>query len=344
MDTERADSRLLMTTGGFENDPAVSPDGTRLALTLQQADYDLYQLSVERASPSVVLATSRNEMDPAWSPSGTEMAFTTDRSGHEEIWSRSQKGDFERPLVTPGDFGASRTDLLNMPAFSPDGQRIAYVRNGLDGNRIWITPTAGGPPIRLTPSLDSTEDSPHWSPDGIWVAFTRTTDVSNDHVWSLMKMRVGARTPPDVVTSDVVPLSTVQWAPDGKWIAYNGRGGLSIITPDGQSRRVLHEQPWMAFAWSADSQRVYGIRQSDDLTHLTFTSVDLRSGAEHVIAPNVMPAPVARQPVRGFTRVSPTTFVASIVRVRSDVWLLDGFQPVPTWWDRLASAVRVRNR
>ena len=95
----------------------------------------------------------------------------------------------------------------------------------------------------------------------------------------------------------------------------------------------------MAFTWSADSQRIYGIRASDDSTHLTFTSIDIRSATEHVLSPDFMPLPVSAQPVRGFTRVSPTTFLVSIVRVRSDVWLLEGFQPSPTFWDRLVSMV-----
>lgn len=342
MDTEHPAARLLTTNGGLESDPAVSPDGRRLALTFQQADYDLYQLTVDRPAPDIVLATSRNEMDPAWSPSGAEMAYTTDRSGHQEIWLRSQKGDFERPLVTPGDFGTGQSEILSAPAFSPDGQRIAFSRAGSDGYQIWITAVAGGSPIQLTPVLASSgaQDWPSWSPDGVWVGYAATTKGN----WSLVKMRVGARTPPDVVTADILPFSHVQWAPDGNWIAYNARSGLSIISPDGKSARVLHEQAWMAFTWAADSQRVFGIRQSDDLKHLTFTSVDIRSGTEHVHSPDFMPAPVAGQPVRGITRVSPTTFIASIVRVRSDVWLLDGFQPAPTLWDRLVSAVPFRKR
>jgi Tol biopolymer transport system component len=339
MDTERGDSRLLMATGAFESDPAVSPDGTRLALSFQQADYDLYQLSVDHPSPSAVLATSRNEMDPAWSPSGV-MAFTTDRNGHDEIWLRSQKGDFERPLVTPADFGASQTDLLSAPAFSPDGLRIAYSRAGSDGYQIWITPLGGGPPSQLSRGpTTGAQDWPSWSRDGVWVGYAHTSQGK----WALAKMRVGARTP-EVVVSDIVPFSPVQWAPDGNWIAYNGLGGLSVVSPDGQSTRVLHEQTWMAFTWSADSRQVFGIRQSDDLKHLTFTSVDIGSGTEHVLGPDIMPAPVAGQPVRGITRASPTTFIASIVHVRSDVWLLDGFQSSPTLWDRLTSAVLFRNR
>ena len=339
MDTERAAPQLLTTTGGLENDPAVSPDGKRLALTLQQADYDLYQLAVEHPTPSVALATSRSEMDPAWSESSAAMAFTTDRAGRDEIWLRSRKGDWERPLVTSADFGASQTYLLSAPAFSPDGQRIAYNRTGPEGARVWITPVAGGPPIQLAPG-EFHQDWPTWSPDGAWVGYVQA--FRGD--WSLMKMRVGARTPPQVVDTDILPESHVQWAPNGTWIAYNGRGGLSLVSPDGKSRRVLHEETWMAFTWSEDSQRVYGIRPSDDSTHLTFTSIDLRSGMERVLGPDFMPLPVSAQPVRGFTRISPPTFLASIARVRSDVWLLEGFQPSLTIWDRLASSVSFRNR
>src|SRR5262249_62369409 len=166
----------------------------------------LYQFSADRPSPSIALATSRSEMDPAWSTAGTVMAFTTDRGGREEIWLRSQRGDFERPLVTPGDFGASETFLLSAPAMAPDGQRVAYHRVGPEGDRIWITSVAGGPPVRLTAD-DHPQDSPSWSPDGSWIAYEQgevsgaapTSPVST--MSSLVKMRVGARTPPELITA-----------------------------------------------------------------------------------------------------------------------------------------------
>lgn len=341
IDTLRGGSRLLTASGSIENDPAVSPDGLTLALSDQQADYDLYEFSADHPSPSIALATSRSEMDPAWSASGTVLAFTTDRSGREEIWLRSQRGDFERPLVTPGDFGESETFLLSAPAMAPDGQRVAYHRIGPEGDRIWTTSVAGGPPVRLTTD-DHPQDSPSWSPDGVWIAYEQArTDAApaspaNTSAALIVKMRVGARTPPEVITSDNIPFSGPQWSPDGAWIAYNGHGGLSLVSPDGKSTRVLREQTWLAFAWSADSQHLFGIRQSDDLRHLAFASVDVRSGVEHVHGAN-MPTPISSQAVRGFTRVSATTFLAGIVKVRSNVWLLNGFLPVPTLWERLTS-------
>ena len=255
MDTERAAPQLLTTTGGLENDPTVSPDGKRLALTLQQADYDLYQLSIDHPSPSAVLATSRNEMDPAWSEPGAAMAFTTDRAGRDEIWLRSQKGDWERPLVTPSDFGASQTYLLSAPAFSPDGQRIAYNRTGPEGARVWITPVAGGPPIQLAPGEFFHQDWPSWSPDGAWVAYVQS--LRGD--WSLMKMRVGARTPAEVVTTDILPESPR---------AVGARRGLDCVQRSRRAVACVHGRQVDARSSRADVDGVHLVgRQPACLRH-----------------------------------------------------------------------------
>jgi Tol biopolymer transport system component len=334
MDTGSGVSRLITATGGMENDPALSPDGTRLALTFQQADYDLYELSLDRPAPAPALATSRSEMDPASRPDRTEIAFATDRTGRAEIWLRSQKGDWEeRPLVTPSDFSTA-TYLLSAPAFSPDGQTLAYNRGGPEGMQIWFSAVNGGPPIQL--GLDKgAQDWPSWSPDGAWVAFGQGVDSP----WVVKKKRPGAQTPAETIASDMAAFSPLQWSPDGRWIVYNSVNGLALVSPDGKATRPLHELSWMAFAWSADSQRVYGIRLSDDSQHLSFVSVDVRSGDERMHGPDFMPLPVASRVVRGMTRTSPTTFLASIVHVRSDVWLLENFLPAKSLWDRLRAAL-----
>jgi serine/threonine protein kinase len=334
MDTASGATRLITATGGMENDPALSPDGTRLALTLQQADYDLYELSLDRPAPALALATSRSEMDPAWRPDRTEIAFATDRTGRAEIWLRSQKGDWEeRPLVTPSDF-STPTALLSAPAFSRDGQTVAFSRAGPEGLQIWFSAVNGGPPIQLGQDKGA-QDWPSWSPDGAWVAFGQGVD----NPWVVKRKRPGAQTPAETIATDMAGFSPLQWSPDGLWIVYNSLNGLALVSPDGKQTRLLQEQSWMAFAWAADSQRVYGIRLSDDSQHLSVVSVDVRSGGERVHGPNFMALPVASRVVRGMTRSSPTTFLASIVHVRSDVWLLENFLPAKSLWDRLRAAM-----
>ena len=339
-DTSSSEQRLITVSGTVENDPALSPDGGRLATAFQQANYDVYELSLARPALVPLLASARNEMDPAWSAAGSQLAYTTDRSGTDEIWLRSRNGEFERPLVTPRDFGEAQTHTVSAPAFSPDGQRIAYFRQASDGGRIWISPVAGGPPVEVAHANDA-QDLPTWSPDGAWIVYPQNSGGRVGQ-WSLMKMRVGSKTPPQVLVANIAPLSPVKWAPDGSWIAYDDRQGLSIVSPDGQSKRTLFEDLLIAFDWSEDSQRIVGIRQSDDFRHLTFTSIDIRSAAEHVLAADLMPMPVAAQPVRGFTRMSATTFLTSIVHVSSDIWLLDGFTSPSRTRDRLGSALGFR--
>jgi Tol biopolymer transport system component/tRNA A-37 threonylcarbamoyl transferase component Bud32 len=340
-DTESSETRLITASASIENDPDVSPAGTRIAMTFQQADYDVYRISSDHPVPEPVIASSRNEMDPAWSGATSQMAFTTDRSGENEIWLRSQNGDFERPLVTPSDFRSHQTYLLSAPTFSPDGQRIAYYREGSDGNRIWMSPTAGGPPVEVF-RADNGQDLPDWSPDGAWIAYPQDS-AGVIGKWSLAKSRVGAKIEPVVLVPNIVPYSPVKWARSGDWIAFNGVGGLSIVSADGKETRVINEEPLLAFDWSDDGRRVFGIRQSDDFRHLTFTSIDIASRTERVINPDMAPLPIAAQPVRGFARVSGTTFVTSIVHVSSDIWLLDGFNsPAPGIWTLLARRFQLR--
>jgi hypothetical protein len=150
-------------------------------------------------------------------------------------------------------------------------------------------------------------------------------------------MRVGASSAPDVLVPDLAPLSPSRWSPDGAWIAHNARRGLSIVSPDGKSTRAIYDEPWMAFDWSEDSRRLFGLRLSDDSKHLTFASIDITSGAERVYIADMFPLPVAYRPVRGFTRMSATTFLTSIVHVSSDIWLLDGVRPGASTWGRLFS-------
>jgi dipeptidyl aminopeptidase/acylaminoacyl peptidase len=271
------------------------------------------------------LSSTRNELDPAWSPTAAQYAFVSDRSGSQEIWVRSEeeaseRGGFERPLVTDADFSGSRTMVLGSLAFSRDGRRLAYQRFADGGYRIWLSTLAGGTPVPLT-SGDSYQDGPTWSPDGEWVAYI---NGSKNAAWTLNKIRVGG-TAPIVLTTGISPFARPQWSPDGRWILCQTPDGLSLIGADGSKTRTISSADWVAYAWGRDASTVYGLKTADDLHHFLFASVDVETGRETVITANLGTIPQANQPIRGFSRMRGDGFLTSIARVRSDIWLLDGF-------------------
>ena len=81
-------------------------------------------------------------------------------------------------------------DTLGALAFSPDGRTLAYQHRGSSGAHIWLSPAAGGAPVRLAPKTEwNYQDAPTWSPDGEWIALVISSGFD---AMSLVKIRVGS--------------------------------------------------------------------------------------------------------------------------------------------------------
>ena len=113
------------------------------------------------------------------------------------------------------------------PAFSPDGNQIAFVWNGEKGDNfdiyIRLVNTAT-PPLRLT-SSEADDLYPAWSPDGQQIAFVRQ---SGTQTTILMVPALGG---PErklyTGTSGFFSLyeygNALSWSPDGKYLAFSGQ-------------------------------------------------------------------------------------------------------------------------
>ena len=77
------------------------------------------------------------------------------------------------PPMKTGPFTTFSGDEFG-PAFSPDGNQIAFSWNGEKEYNfyIYVKLIGGGPPLRLTSSL-ARDGQPAWSPDGRQIAFMR---------------------------------------------------------------------------------------------------------------------------------------------------------------------------
>ncbi|MDE3165344.1 MAG: PD40 domain-containing protein, partial [Acidobacteriota bacterium] len=152
--------------------------------------------------------------------------------------------------------------LSAFPAFSPDGERVAFSwigppkPNQSGRLHIFIQPVTGGEPLQVT--SDATDDKlPQWSPDGSRIAVQRASPAGDDLVIVSLDGR-----PEQKVASMGVGLA---WSPDGKEIAYvapyppAGTGGIRVHNlATGRGRDLTDPRPLAEglLAWSPDGKQI----------------------------------------------------------------------------------------
>lgn len=119
-------------------------------------------------------------------------------------------------LITPQDLWAMKR-LSNLE-LSPDGSTAAFVvqewdiKENKSTANIWLVPTAGGEPRRLT-TAQANDGAPVWSPDGMRIAFT--SKRGEDQAPALYVIRVDGGEAEKVIELPFA-LFNVKWMPDGE--------------------------------------------------------------------------------------------------------------------------------
>ena len=202
----------------------------------------------------------------AFSPDGNQVAFVWDGEKHDnpDIYVKSLSG--ERPLRITSD---PAIDIL--PAWSPDGQRIAFVRNAHPQFNIYTVSSLGNGAERKLLTLSGHPGKISWSPDGKFLAvsdkdpgqtvasiFLFSPDTGEKHRLTL---------PPANIVGDLCP----SFSPDGQSVAFiratsdltadlyvmRAAGGeAKQLTTDHRLRFAYDQGVIGGVAWSADSQTI----------------------------------------------------------------------------------------
>jgi WD40 repeat protein len=149
--------------------PAVSPDGDRVAVNLMDprtGAWDVWIVDVARGVAERFTSNPANDSDPIWSPDGSEIVFTSDRGGRMGLYRKAVGGSDNEDLIA----SVERARLLVASDWSRDGKYILFDL-GRANRTVWALPLFGDrSPVEVV-DAPFAPYSAHVSPDGQWLAY-----------------------------------------------------------------------------------------------------------------------------------------------------------------------------
>jgi Tol biopolymer transport system component len=148
--------------------PALSPDGTRVAVGIQGAGAgarNLWIFDLKRGTPSRFTFDPVDEFNPLWSRDGSQILFTSAQQGARDVYQKSADGVGDSEAVF-----ASKDQQKNVDDWSLDGRYVAYNTTAAPSS-LWILPLFGD--RNPFPFVQSTYDArqARFSPNGRYVAY-----------------------------------------------------------------------------------------------------------------------------------------------------------------------------
>jgi Tol biopolymer transport system component len=148
--------------------PAVSPDGSRVAFALDdaQGNVDIWVRDLARAGNTRLTSDPRLDINPVWSPDGKKIAFAALRGGRIDLYEKSADGSGEERLLFKSDQDKTPT------SWSQDGKFLLFNSQDPKTNTdIWVLQLDSHRPFVFL-KTEFQESLARFSPDGRWIAYT----------------------------------------------------------------------------------------------------------------------------------------------------------------------------
>lgn len=193
------------------------------------------------------------------SPDGKQLAFAW--NGGDDV----SAGNLDVYVKRVGDVDAARLtrgpEREALPSWSPDGERIAFLRRGSDGRWHVFTMSSLGGDERKIAEVEVPASEMSWSPDGLWLAIRQGSAIVLLPVAGGDPVRLTSPTPP---AFDYSP--RFSW--DGRSLAFVRGTSFQLseifvqsltreARAEGRPHQVTHfEAPIESLAWHRDGASV----------------------------------------------------------------------------------------
>jgi len=174
--------RVFARYGGCNISPAVSPDGSRVAMILSKDGWiDLYVGTSDGSTPLRLTKSPQDESSPCWSPDGQFICYASKESERRSLSVIPAGGGKPQRLDTHGMPNPSEPD------WSPDGNYIAFTSQS--GSHFSICVMAAPGHHEPSPTQLVEGEDPSWSPNSRTLIFARRLGGKGNYVLSLLDVK-----------------------------------------------------------------------------------------------------------------------------------------------------------
>jgi eukaryotic-like serine/threonine-protein kinase len=144
----RNERQLTSFNGRVGGAPAWSPDGASIAFDLRTDNRrgDIYVISARGGAPRRLTTDPADDGMPSWSRDGRSIYFASTRTGKNQVWKMSPRGD---ELVQVTQHGGTYAKE------SFDGRYIYYSRQDTLLPTLWRAPVSGGEEVQVVRDMAS---------------------------------------------------------------------------------------------------------------------------------------------------------------------------------------------